>query len=104
MNRVILTGRIIVGIVVIFSTSMMPADADPVENICAINPHVQNTHCKILPEPGQHALLVFPILVKGFCHYDVSDSGDNWLFTGNHGAGCIANFLILKDSVSVQGS
>jgi len=105
LNRAILAGSVIVGIAVMLSMSMMPANADSVDNVCI---RTVNTSpffiCQFEVEAGQHAILIFQGNPTSGCHYTVSDENPFWKFTRDHGRQNCVDVRIGFDLIVVRGS
>jgi len=89
------------------SMSMMPANADPPENVCIRDHRGNGVDCRILPMDEQHAVLILsPQDNSGGCHYIVSTFNTvSWQFTLDHGLEkCPLLFDEAKERVRVRGS
>jgi len=106
MNRAIL-GSVIVGIAVMMSMNMMPANAVSPDNVCVQNFKSAKVVCRILPMDNQHVVLVLQQKEDASgCHFNLSTFDTIlWRFTLDHGGpeGCLSFFDILKEDVSVRG-
>jgi len=88
---------------------MMPANADPPENVCVtVLSQSGFTNCRIQVVGGQHTILIFAgsDLPKGGCHYNVtSHSSGIWHFGLDHGPEkCSPSFHIAKVLMKVRGN
>jgi hypothetical protein len=116
MNREILAGSVIVGIAVMLSMSMMPANAEKADNKCISNAAF-GIICDIQLAVGQHIQIITEASTHSHnsagCHYEVGDfqyeipgTGeiiDFWTFGKVHGPeNCDGQFLIQKSSVGVK--
>jgi len=90
------------------SMSMMPADADPPENICVEETSTAVLNCKSAVVAGQHAILIRAHETgekTAGCHFVVSDGNPFWRFNLDHGPEKCPNLsTIIKSNVSVRGS
>ena len=113
MNRTIIAGTVIIGVAVMLSMSMMPANADKPENSCVWHKSPSTVVCAKELEAGQHIL--FKTIPESdhslnpACHHSVHDETDFWIIQGRHGPtdndkfDCGQGFKIKKDSVTVRG-
>ena len=106
-----MAGSVIAGIAVMLSMSMMPANADPVENICLVLELDISTLCTTAPFEGQRAMVISekargPTVPSAGCHYVIVDATSHWVFVFEHGpAKCPSlPIAVLQMSVTVVGS
>ena len=115
MNRTLIAGSVIIGVAVMLSMSMIPAEADRVDNNCRYEDEGIILYCRKALSDGQHAtvnMLNFDIYANRNpgCHYDVKFFSGNWFFTINHEPAphpedkCKGGWVFDPRSVVIRGS
>ena len=115
MNLAILAGSVIIGVTVMLSLSMIPADADRVDNNCLYDDEEIILYCRTALSDGQHTtvnILKFDIEKNRNpgCHYEVKFFSGDWFFTIDHEPApkpedkCEGGWVFDPRSVVIRGS